>query len=68
VKQRLEPLVVHDVIGGWRDYRTSGLGKRVGIDGRRMPYLRGPKVDPADVLESGQRFRDIDELKSNRFS
>ena len=53
-----------DVIGGWRDYyRTSGNGKEVKIDGRRMPYLQGPKVDPADVMADGQKFRDIDEFK-----
>jgi mono/diheme cytochrome c family protein len=53
-----------DVIGGWRDhYRTSGNGKPVMIDGRRMPYLQGPKVDPADVMPDGQKFRDIDEFK-----
>src|SRR5262249_33620053 len=40
-----------DVIGGWREnYRTVGLGQPVLVDGRRMPYLKGPKVDPADVL------------------
>ena len=53
-----------DVIGGWRDYyRTSGNGKTVMIDGRRMPYLQGPKVDPADMMPDGQKFRDIDEFK-----
>jgi cytochrome c553 len=53
-----------DVIGGWRDYyRTSGNGKEVKIAGRRMPYLQGPKVDPADVTADGQKFRDIDEFK-----
>jgi hypothetical protein len=53
-----------DVIGGWRDhYRTSGRGKPVVIDGRRMPYLKGPKVDAGDVLPSGAGFRDIDEFK-----
>jgi mono/diheme cytochrome c family protein len=53
-----------DVIGGWRDfYRTSGNGKAVMIDGRRMPYLQGKKVDPADVLPDGRKFRDIDEFK-----
>ncbi len=53
-----------DVIGGWRDhYRTSGRGESVMIDGRRMPYLKGPKVDPADVLPDGRRFQNIDELK-----
>jgi hypothetical protein len=53
-----------DVIGGWRDYyRTSGNGKPVVIDGRRMPYLQGPKVDPGDIMEHGEKFRDIDEFK-----
>jgi hypothetical protein len=53
-----------DVIGGWREfYRTSGNGKPVTIDGRKMPYLHGPKVDPADVLHDGRAFRDSDELK-----
>jgi mono/diheme cytochrome c family protein len=53
-----------DVIGGWRDYyRTSGNGKPVLVDGRRMPYLQGPKVDPADVLPDGRRFQNIDEFK-----
>src|SRR5262249_40450341 len=53
-----------DVIGGWRDYyRSVGNGKPVTIDGRRMPYLQGKKVDPADVLPDGRKFKDIDELK-----
>src|SRR5262249_49470915 len=53
-----------DVIGGWREfYRTSGNGKAVFVDGRRMWYRQGRKVDPADVLPDGRRFRDIDEFK-----
>jgi hypothetical protein len=53
-----------DCIGGWRDhYRTTGLGESVVIDGRRMPYLKGKKVDPADVTASGQQFEDVDGLK-----
>ncbi len=53
-----------DVIGGWRDhYRTSGNGKPVIVAGRRMPYLQGPKVDPADVLPDGRKFGNIDEFK-----
>ncbi len=53
-----------DVIGGYREhYRTSGRGKPVVVDGRRMPYLQGPKVDPADVTADGRPFRDIDEFK-----
>ncbi|HJZ55150.1 MAG TPA: DUF1592 domain-containing protein [Gemmataceae bacterium] len=54
----------YDVIGGWREnYRSLGRGEPVTVDGRRMPYHKGPKVDPADVLADGSRFRDIDELK-----
>jgi hypothetical protein len=53
-----------DVIGGFRErYRTSGNGKPVHIDGRRMPYLEGPPVDPADALADGRSFRNSDELK-----
>jgi hypothetical protein len=52
-----------DVIGGWRDnYRTTGNGKPVEVDGRRMPYREGKKVDPADVF-GGEKFADIDEFK-----
>ena len=53
-----------DVIGGWREYyRTSGNGKPVFIGERRMPYLQGPKVDPADVMADGQKFQGIDDFK-----
>ena len=53
-----------DVIGGWREnYRTTGLGKEVMVDGRRMPYLKGPKVDPSDVMPDGRAFANIDEFK-----
>jgi hypothetical protein len=53
-----------DVIGGWRDnYRTSGNGAVVMVDGRRMPYHKGKPVDPADVLPDGRKFKNIDELK-----
>ncbi len=53
-----------DVIGGWRDYyRTTGNGKAVTIDGRKMHYREGRKVDPGDVMPDGQPFRDIDEFK-----
>src|SRR5262249_56870191 len=52
-----------DVIGGYREhYRTTGHGKPVTVDGRRMPYHQGRKVDPADRL-NGRRFGNIDELK-----
>src|SRR5262249_39312985 len=40
-----------------------GRGEVVMVDGRRMPYHKGPKVDPADVLPDGRKFKDIDELK-----
>jgi mono/diheme cytochrome c family protein len=54
-----------DVIGGWRDnYRTTGRGESVVINGQRMPYLKGPKVDAGDVMPDGQRFSNIDEFKA----
>ena len=54
-----------DVIGGWRDYyRSIGRGEPVSIDGKRMPYAKGPPVDPADQLADGRAFADIDGLKA----
>jgi hypothetical protein len=53
-----------DVIGGWRDdYRATGNGVPVMIDGQKMPYLKGKKVDPSDVMPTGESFRDVDEFK-----
>ncbi len=53
-----------DCIGGWREnYRTTGLGENVLVDGRRMPYLKGKKVDPADVTADGDKFENVDGLK-----
>jgi mono/diheme cytochrome c family protein len=53
-----------DVIGGYREYyRSVGKGEPVTADGRRMRYLKGPAVDPADELPEGQRFANIDEFK-----
>ena len=53
-----------DVIGGWRTYyRSTGSGQPVEIAGKKMPYLQGPPVDPADVLPDGRKFANIDELK-----
>lgn len=53
-----------DVIGGWREnYRTTGNGAEVKVDGRPMPYHQGKPVDPADVMSDGQKFANIDELK-----
>ena len=53
-----------DVIGGWRDhYRATGNGEPVMINGQKMPYLKGKKVDPGDVMPSGEPFRNVDEFK-----
>jgi len=53
-----------DCIGGWRDkYRVTGNGKAVVIDGRLMQYAEGKAVDPADVLEDGRPFKNVDEFK-----
>lgn len=53
-----------DVIGGYREhYRTTGNGKPVTIDGRRMHYLEGKAIDPSDTLLDGRRFANIDEFK-----
>jgi hypothetical protein len=56
-----------DVIGGWREnYRITGWRKgaeEVTVDGRKMPYLHGLKVDPADTLADGRAFQTIDDLK-----
>ncbi|HXT59623.1 MAG TPA: DUF1592 domain-containing protein, partial [Pirellulales bacterium] len=66
--QRIDPpgfaLESFDVIGGWRDnYRTSGNGETVMVDGRRMPYHKGRAIDPADMLPDGRAFQNIDEFK-----
>ena len=56
-----------DVIGGWRDrYRTTGWGKHVEearVDGRKMPYNHGHRIESADALPDGRRFANIDEFK-----
>ena len=53
-----------DVIGGWREYyRTTGNGKPVMVENRRMPYLQGKPVDPSDAMPDGKKFRDVDEFK-----
>jgi len=52
-----------DVIGGFREnYRTTGNGGVVMVEGRRMPYHKGKPVDPSDLFE-GQKFKNIDEFK-----
>ena len=53
-----------DCIGGLRDrYRVTGSGESVVIDGRRMAYHIGKKVDPSDVTEDGKKFADVTEFK-----
>ena len=40
---------------------TTGASARASrsiVDGRTMPYLKGPKVDPADVLPDGRAVRE----------
>lgn len=55
-----------DVIGGWREnYRTTGLGEPITVDGKRMNYLRGPKVECDGVLPDGRAFTNIDEYKKH---
>ena len=42
-----------DVIGGWREnYRSTGNGEPVFVEGRKMPYLDGKPVDPSDNARS----------------
>ena len=53
-----------DVIGGWRDnYRVTGRGETVIVDGRRMSYHKGKTVDPSGVMADGRRFKNIDQFK-----
>jgi len=53
-----------DCIGGWREnYRATGNGKPVFVDGRKMNYLAGKPVDPSDELPDGAKFANIDEFK-----
>lgn len=56
-----------DCIGGWRQkYRISGWrrdAEEVVLDGRKMPYYRGPQVDPSGMTEDGQPFENIDQFR-----
>lgn len=53
-----------DVIGGWREnYRSTGNGRPVTIDGKRMSYLEAKPVDAGDAMPDGRRFTNIDEFK-----
>lgn len=66
--QKIDPpgfaLESFDVIGGYREnYRVRGSGTPVTIDGRRMPYNDGLKVDCADELPDGEKFANIQEFK-----
>src|SRR5262249_48338458 len=38
-------------------------GETVIVNGQRMSYHKGRKVDPSDVMPDGQRFANIDEFK-----
>jgi hypothetical protein len=53
-----------DCIGTWREnYRVTGNGEAVVVDGRRMPYHKGKKVDPSDVMADGAPFENVDQFK-----
>jgi len=56
-----------DVIGGWRErYRLSGWtreAEEVIVDGQKMRYYNGAKVDATGVMPDGQAFQNIDEFK-----
>jgi len=53
-----------DCIGGWRDeYRVTGAGRSVTVDGRRMSYHIGKPVDPSYEMPDGQKFANVDEFK-----
>lgn len=57
-----------DVIGGWRErYRLSGWARdaqEVVLNGQKMRYYNGAKVDCADVLSDDRAFTNIDEFKA----
>jgi len=53
-----------DCIGGYREeYRVTGSGRSVTVDGRRMAYHIGKPVDPSYELEDGRSFADVDQFK-----
>jgi len=53
-----------DCIGGWREkYRVTGNGEAVTIDGRRMPYRLGSRVDPSGTSADGEPFENIHQFK-----
>ena len=62
----------YDVIGGWRErYRISPAnpGQRglewltLTVNERSQRIALGPRIDPADALADGRKFRDLAELK-----
>ncbi len=55
-----------DVIGGYRaNYRSKAdWNHRAFVDGKRMPYGNGPKVENADKLPDGRAFNGIEEFKA----
>lgn len=53
-----------DCIGAWREeYRVTGAGRSVTINGRHMSYHIGKRVDPSYEMPDGQKFANIDEFK-----
>lgn len=56
-----------DVIGGWRErYRLSSWtrdAEEVVLNGRKMHYYNGAKVDATGIMPDGREFRNIDEFK-----
>lgn len=57
----------YDVIGGWRDrFRSLGEGDPVTleIEGRKVRYKLGPRVDAAGQLPTGETFQDFPEFQN----
>jgi hypothetical protein len=66
--KRIDPpgfaLESFDCIGGLRDeYRVTGSGRSVEVDGRRMAYHIGKPVDPSYETDDGAKFADVREFK-----
>ncbi len=60
----------YDVIGGWREnYRSKGTDfpfpkvRQVKVNGNRINYRIGPKVDASGETVDGQKFKDLDAFK-----
>jgi hypothetical protein len=55
-------------IGGWSDrFRSLGDGEKVNIeiDGRKVRYKIGPKVDATGQLADGRRFENFNDFRSH---